>query len=133
MKKPTLPADDAAALFNQLMREIYPDDGTPTKADRAPETAEEAEAHRFRCAETLLRLVCPDPARCREAPCRRARHCQHLAQMGVEAQAVRRKATRRTPGAAAMRYAMAVYMEHVLARAESEAGPAAFSAGEPEA
>jgi len=75
-----------------------------------PETPEQAEARRFRCAEEVLRLVCPDPRVCPDRQCRRRRLCRHFLDLHAQQRAGRSPNPRRTPGAAALRRAMWLYV-----------------------
>ena len=82
-----------------------------------PETPEEAETRRFTCAEALLRAACPDPAHCSDQRCRRGGLCRHLGNLLARQQGRESEpATRRTPGADALRHAMWVYMNSLVAK-----------------
>jgi hypothetical protein len=81
-----------------------------TEGGSQPTPAEDEDL-RFRCAEVLLLIACPDPALCADRRCRRGGVCRHL--VDLEA---RRKGryhapnSRRTPGASALRHAVWVCM-----------------------
>jgi hypothetical protein len=75
------------------------------------ETPQEAEARRFRCAETLLRVVCPDPRLCTHHLCRRNRLCRHFANLHAVRDGRRQlPPSRRPPGAIMLRHAIWVFM-----------------------
>jgi hypothetical protein len=100
--------DQAVTAFQALLlRELRIEPGT--QAALAPETPEEAEARRLRCAEALLQSVCGGLARCRDPRCRRSRRCQYLGD-AAPSPAAGHTAQRRTPGAIAMRRAIRAWM-----------------------
>jgi hypothetical protein len=80
------------------------------------DTSEDAEALRFRAAEQLLRAACPGPAHCSEQRCRRGGLCRHLADLYARQGRHSPQLTRRTPGADAVRHAIWVYMNSLVAR-----------------
>jgi hypothetical protein len=104
-----LTVDRAVAEFQMiLLRALGPE--TPS-GSMACETPEEAEARRFRCAETLLGLACPDPRRCADHQCHRVGLCRHFADLRARQQTPpSQRPTRRSAGAAALRHAIWVYM-----------------------
>ena len=64
-----LTVDEAVAEFYKILEaELGPPIAAPSRAGAA-ETPAEAEARYFRLAEDLLRLACPDPARCTDPRC----------------------------------------------------------------
>jgi len=103
---PNLTEDAAVQQFLAVLRGQW---GAPSEA-RVPETPEQAEARRFRCAEEVLRLVCPDPRVCPDRQCRRRRLCRHFLDLHAQQRAGRSPNPRRTPGAAALRRAMWLYV-----------------------
>lgn len=117
-KLPLLTVDEAVAELRLLLGAELDTLPAEPPAPLAPETHEEAEARRFRCAEALLRLACPDPARCPDQRCRRGGQCRHLALLDARrrGQPPKEPPTRRTPGALALRQAIQVFMN-------SDAGP----------
>jgi hypothetical protein len=106
-----LTVDEAVAEFRTILLAKL---GPPTAARSqtwAAETPAEAEARRFRLAESLLRRACPDPTRCTDQRCRRRRLCRHFADLRARQQGrPGQPATRRTPGADALRHAIWVFM-----------------------
>ena len=106
-----LTVDEAVAEFRTiLLAELGPPTAAPLRAGPA-ETPAEAEARRFRLAEELLRRACPDPTRCTDQRCRRRGLCRHFADLRARQQGrPGQPATRRTPGAAALRHAIWVLM-----------------------
>jgi hypothetical protein len=106
-----LTVDEAVAEFYKVLEaELGPATAAPWRAGAA-ETPAEAEARHFRLAEELLRHACPDPARCGDPSCRRRGLCRHFADLRARQQGRRgQPATRRTPGAAALRHAIWVLM-----------------------
>jgi hypothetical protein len=103
---PELTEDDAVHYFFAMLGARL----GPPSGEGAPETPEQAEARRFRCAEEVLRLVCPDPRACTDRHCRRQTHCRHFADLRVLQREGRSSHPRRTPGAAALRRAIWLYM-----------------------
>jgi len=75
-----------------------------------PETPEQAEDRRFRLAEYMIALACPDPRACADQRCRRDVLCRHLSRVHAKRASGRSSHPRRTPGAEAARYAIWVYM-----------------------
>jgi len=106
-----LTVDEAVAKFYTILRvELGPPTAAPS-ATGAAETREEAEARYFRLAESLLRHACPDPTCCTDPRCRRLGLCRHFADLRARQEGRRSQpATRRTPGAAALRHAIWIYM-----------------------
>ena len=106
-----LTVDEAVAEFYTILRaELGPPTAAPS-ATGAAETREEAEARYFRLAESLLRHSCPDPTCCTDPRCRRLSLCRHFADLRARQEGRRSQpATRRTPGAAALRHAIWIYM-----------------------
>ena len=106
-----LTVDEAVAEFYKILEaELGPPIAAPSRAGAA-ETPAEAEARYFRLAEDLLRLACPDPARCTDPRCRRRGLCRHFADLRARQQGRQgQPATRRTPGADALRHAIWVLM-----------------------
>lgn len=111
MTEGKLSVDDAVQQFFAILREASgleePDASRPAELHR--ETPEEAEAHRFRCAEEVLRLLCPDPRWCSDRRCRRLAMCRHFADLRARQRDGRSPHPRRTPGAAALRHAIWLY------------------------
>jgi hypothetical protein len=103
-----LTIDEAIGEFQAVLKEELGD--SPPLAAMAPQTPEEAEAGRFRFAEYMLGLACPDPAACADQRCRRNTLCRHLAHVRAQQQGGESRHPRRTPGAEAARYAIWVYM-----------------------
>jgi hypothetical protein len=110
MTGPTQPltVDEAMAEFQAVTREVLGD--TPSYAGSMPSTPEEAEEGRFRFAEFILGLACPDPRACTDPRCRRNGLCRHFAHLRHGQQSGVPRHPRRTPGAEAVRYAVWVYM-----------------------
>jgi hypothetical protein len=113
-----LTVDEAVAEFRKLLDAYAPLDPThmPVGQGLAPEDSEE---ERFQLAEHLLRLSCPEAATCADQRCRRSHTCRHL----VALASLRRgaggvPATRRSPGASALRQAIAIYMNVRARRGE---------------
>jgi hypothetical protein len=106
-----LTVDEAVAEFYTILRaELGPATAARSRTEAA-ETPEEAEARYFRLAESLLRHACPDPTRCTDPRCRRRGLCRHFADLRSRQQGRQgQPATRRTPGADALRHAIWVYM-----------------------
>ncbi|MFZ1104701.1 MAG: hypothetical protein WAN86_17935 [Hyphomicrobiaceae bacterium] len=103
-----LTIDEALSEFQAVVQEEL---GDPMAGESLPpETAAEAEARRFRMAEFLCGLACPDPTRCADQRCRRDRLCRHLGYIKMKESAGRSGHPRRTPGAEAVRYAIRAYM-----------------------
>jgi len=107
MKREQLSVDDAVHQFMQALSAQIGSD--PTSTNLAPISPAEMEAWRFEAATELLRLACPDPMRCAEQACRRARQCWHLAQLKSQAATPAPSSSRRTPGAIALRRAIWIY------------------------
>jgi hypothetical protein len=101
--------DEAMSELQALLRAAPPPAGAPATAAR-PQTQEEAEEARFRLAETVLRLACPQPADCSDPHCRRSARCRHLERIAAKRAAGKASHPRRTPGAEAVRYAVWVLM-----------------------
>ena len=98
----------AIAEFQAVVREELGDDAAPVAT--APRTPEEAEDEKFRFAELMVTLACPDPRACTDHRCRRDVLCRHFAR--VQAKRASGQATHpmRTPGAEAVRYAIWAYI-----------------------
>ncbi len=103
-----LTIDEALGEFQALVQEQL-GDGLPGDCG-PPETPEEAEARRFRMAELLVGLACPEPAACIDQRCRRDGLCRHWGYVKMKESTGRCDHPRRTPGAEAVRYAIWVYM-----------------------
>jgi hypothetical protein len=103
-----LTIDEAIGGFQALIRERFGD--APPGENRRPETPEEAEAGRFRVAELLVGLACPDQRACIDQRCRRDGLCRHWAYVKMKESTAKCAHPRRTPGAEAVRYAIWVYM-----------------------
>jgi hypothetical protein len=103
---PELTEDDAVQQFLTLLRAQL----GPSSGQSVLETPEQAEARRFRCAEEVLRLLCPDPRACADRRCRRLTLCRHFAEQRARERNGRSPQPRRTPGAAALRRAIWYYM-----------------------
>lgn len=107
-RSPHLTIDAAVGKFQAVLKEEYGD--APPLTTLASETPAEAESTRFRFAEYMLGLACPDPAACADQRCRRNALCRHLAHVRAKQQSGESRHPRRTPGAEAARYAIWVYM-----------------------
>jgi hypothetical protein len=108
MRNGDMTTDEAVTLFQALLQQELRIDPN-RRLELFPETPQQAEARRWRCAEALLRSVCAGPAHCGDPRCRRSRRCGHLldvAALAEKAHAVER----RTPGAVALRRAIRVWM-----------------------
>src|SRR5262245_28320528 len=106
---PELTVDEAVDLFFSSHRAKW---GTDYSGDwhREPESAAEREARLFGCAEEVLRLLCPDPRGCTDRRCRRLSLCRHFADLRARQRDGRSPQPRRTPGAAALRHAIWLYV-----------------------
>lgn len=106
-----LSVDEAMADFSKLVDVIHgPSRYDPARAS-TPQTFAEAEAERFRFAESVLGAACPAPARCSKHRCRRNRVCQHFENLrAIRCPPQPQPFSRRSPGAQAVRYAVWVYM-----------------------
>ncbi len=105
---PRSTVDDAMSEFQAMLREAL-GDSSPDATAR-PVTPEEREEGRFRFAEAVLGLACPDPRACRHPHCRRNARCRHLARVAAKRASGKVSHPRRTPGAEAARYAVWVLM-----------------------
>jgi hypothetical protein len=106
--KPQLTFDEAVAQFQRMMEERL--DHMPAGTGMTPATPQEAEDQRFRLAEVLLGLACPDPRACTDQRCRRDVVCRHFARVQAKQASGTTSHPRRTPGAEAVRYAIWVFM-----------------------
>jgi len=105
--KHPLTIDAAMAEFHAVVREELGD--SLAHGDTTPLTPEQHEDSRFRFAEFMVSLACPDPRACTDQRCRRDVVCRHYAR--VQAKRTGRSShPRRTPGAEAVRYAIWAYM-----------------------
>jgi hypothetical protein len=113
---PKLSVDAAVAEFYKLLEEELRARGHGNEPGMRPrhyvlDTSQKAEALRFRLAELLLRLACPELRLCKDQRCRRGGLCRHLADLHMRQRPqIAPPATRRTPGADAARHAMWVFM-----------------------
>jgi hypothetical protein len=105
---PPLTVDEAMAEFQAVVREELGDDFGD--GGSTPATPEQAEENRFRFAEFILSLACPDPRACTDKRCRRDGLCCHFRYLRDKQQSGKSIHPRRTPGAEAARYAVWVYM-----------------------
>ena len=105
---PQLTVDEAMAEFQAVTKEHLGD--RLASGPATPRTPEEAEDARFRFAEFILSLACPDPTACSNQHCRRHRACRHFARVHAKRASGQSAHPRRTPGAEACRYAIWVYM-----------------------
>jgi hypothetical protein len=103
-----LTADAALAELQALVNDTLGD--VPVGTSGPPQTPEEAEATRFRMAELLVGLACPDPGVCGDQRCRRDALCRHLVYLRDRQKSGLSDHPRRTAGAEAVRYATWVYM-----------------------
>jgi hypothetical protein len=105
---PPLSADQAVGEFFAIVHEELGD--PDPNLSLPPQTPEQAETSRFKFAEFVIAMACPDPRAGADTRCRRDRQCRHFAYLRDKEQ--RRVSThpRRTPGAEAIRYAIWVYM-----------------------
>ena len=103
-----LSVDEAMAEFMHVMSDAYGD--SPPAPGTPPLSPAEKEADRFRLAEHLLHLACPDAGACTDQRCRRDRLCRHLVFVRDKRENGIATHPRRTPGAEAVRYAVWVYM-----------------------
>ena len=108
MNEPTRPLTGAMAELHAVVREELGD----ALADRGstPATPEQAEENRFRFAEFILSLACPDPRACTDNRCRRDGRCRYFTYLRDKQRSGMSMHPRRTPGAEAARYAVWVYM-----------------------
>jgi hypothetical protein len=105
---PQLTVDQAMAEFQAVARDLLGD--SPARGPAPPQTPEQAEEGRFRFAEQILSLACPDPRACTNEHCRRHRMCRHFERVRAKRASGVSAHPRRTPGAEACRYAIWVYM-----------------------
>jgi hypothetical protein len=107
---PHLSVDDAVAEFMTTIKLHL--GSAPHECSRpSAETPEQAEARRFKLAETLLRAACPDPRLCTHHRCRRDRLCRHFADLRAVRDGSRKlPPSRRSPGATMARHAIWVFM-----------------------
>jgi hypothetical protein len=112
MNDPThqLSVDEAMAEFQAVVREELGD--SVAHSTGSLPTPEQAEANRFKLAEYMLQLACPDPRSCTDRRCRRNALCRHFAYVRSLQQSGVSRHPRRTPGAEAARYAVWVYMNN---------------------
>jgi hypothetical protein len=103
-----LTIDQAIAEFHAVLREELGDMPPPT--NRTHTTPEEEEESRYRFAEYMLGLACPDPRACTDQRCRRKVLCRHFERVQAKRSSGKASHPRRTPGAEAARYAIWVYM-----------------------
>jgi hypothetical protein len=103
-----LTIDEAIAEFQAVVREELGDG--PSDAPMTPRTPQEEEESRFRFAEFMLSLACPDPRACTDHRCRRNVACRHFERVQAKRLSGKTSHPRRTPGAEAARYAIWVYM-----------------------
>ena len=103
-----LTVDEAIAELQAVVNEELGDIGTQEKT--APRTPAESEEDRFRLAELLLSLACPDPRACTDQHCRRTALCRHFERVRAKRASGTARHPRRTAGAEAVRYAAWVYM-----------------------
>ena len=110
MKQPLrkLTVDAALAEIQALVNDTFGDASAGPAGP--PQTPEEAEATRFRVAQALVGLACPDPGACADQRCRRDALCRHLAYLRDRQRAGTSHHPRRTAGAEAVRYATWVLM-----------------------
>jgi hypothetical protein len=106
VRNPTL--DDAMSELQAMLREALGD--RSSDAATRPMTPEEQEEARYRFAEAVLNLACPDPKACSHRHCRRKARCRHLARVAAKRASGKVSHPRRTPGAEAARYAVHVLM-----------------------
>ena len=103
-----LTIDEAIAEFQAVVREELGD--RPLPAARTHQTPEEEEEGRFRVAEFLLGLACPDPRACADTRCRRNVLCRHFERVRAKRASGKASHPRRAAGAEAVRYAIWAYM-----------------------
>jgi hypothetical protein len=105
-----LTVDEAVAEFHQILKtELAALPPAERAAGGLLPTPENDEDLRFRAAEALLRIACPDL--CAERRCRRAGQCRHLIDLAAMREGRHRMPnSRRTPGALALRHAIWVCM-----------------------
>lgn len=103
-----LTIDQAIAELQTVVREELGDD--PPHIATTPRTPEEEEDDRFRFAEFMVSLACPDPSVCRDRRCGRNGVCRHLERVQAKRASGKASHPRRTPGAEAVRYAIWAYM-----------------------
>jgi hypothetical protein len=103
-----LTIDQAIAEFRAVVREELGDDPSPFAMPRR--TPEEAEDEKFKFAELMVALACPDPRACTHHRCRRDVLCRHFARVQAKRASGQAENPRRTPGAEAARYAIWAYM-----------------------
>ena len=105
---PQLNVDEAMAEFQAVTKDHLGE--SLARRPAAPQTPQEAEDSRFRFAESILSLACPDPRACTNERCRRNRLCRHFERVHAKRASGQSAHPRRTPGAEACRYAIWVYM-----------------------
>jgi hypothetical protein len=111
--RPTPTVDEAMAVFSTEMSARFGDGPEPQSS---PLTPQEAEAKRFRFAETVLRAVCPDPTLCSHHHCKRSRLCRHFADLRAVENGTRKlPPSRRSPGATVIRHAIWLFVQRHLA------------------
>jgi hypothetical protein len=103
-----LTIDQAIAEFQAVVREELGDDFSP--AATPPQTFEETEEERFRFAELMVALACPDPRACTDHRCRRNALCRHFQRVLAKRASGRPIHPMRTAGAEALRYAIWAYI-----------------------
>ena len=108
--QPELTLDQAVAEFQATAKEALGDAAPDAAMPPRPATPEEAEARRFRVAEFLLSIACPNSSGCDDQRCRRDAVCRHLARVRAKQASGKSTHPRRSPGAEAVRYAMWVCM-----------------------
>ena len=106
-RSPELTVDQAVDQFFSILREQW---GSEPSGNCGPETPAEHEVRLFGCAEEVLRLLCPDPRGCNDRHCRRLSLCRHFADLHARQRDGRSPHPKRTPGAAALRHAIWLYM-----------------------
>lgn len=102
--------DDAMAEFQAIAREVLADASSGARASTPDATPEQMEESRFRLAEYVLSLACPDPRACADHRCRRQVLCRHFERVQAKRASGLSNHPRRTPGAEALRYAVWVVM-----------------------
>jgi len=108
--------EEAVAGFFALLHARLGIRTAPSFKRMHADTSEQAETRRFHCAEVLLQAACPGPAHCSDQRCRRGGLCRHLADLYARQGRHGLQATRRTPGADALRHAIWVYMNSLVAK-----------------
>jgi hypothetical protein len=118
--QPPLSIDDAVAMFSKLLgrsieRKPAPAARFTVDSNWRSEPPEVGEAARFEDAERILQILCAEPGICPDPRCRRLRGCRGLQALRTGRYPRTPQPSRRTAGADAVRFAMALYANKTLA------------------